>query len=64
MTARDPLTPNSISVTYDGLTIWNNGKPVYKCPVDRFPKLIARLARQLEINLADRTPTKRGGNGT
>ena len=54
-----PATPNSISVTQDGLTVWQQGQPVYRCPVDRFPALIARLARQLEISLGE-SPTTGG----
>lgn len=57
MNPRDPATPNTISVTDEGMTAWHQGRAIYRCPVDRFPQLIARLARQLEISL---DATRRG----
>lgn len=42
------MTPASISITHDGLTVWHEGAPVFRLPVDRFAWLIGKLAAQME----------------
>ena len=42
------MTPASISITHDGLTVWLGGAPVFRLPVDRFAWLIGEMAAQME----------------
>ena len=40
-------SPASISVTRDGLTVWQNGKPVLTVPRDGLLDLLVRIAAAL-----------------
>ena len=42
------MTPASISITHDGLTVWLGGAPVFCLPVSRFAWLIGEMAAQME----------------